>query len=254
MFWLEWLQIYLCFDVMRYCFSLGFFLLSFSVFSALTIVKLGNQRVEIRFWPGHQSAALVHLHENETTAYRVARAIQQEKQIGFLSLRHGGQRNIHFYLNHQRYEFDPNRMFSDKGIKNSLETYSHYSRKAHLEIKKLANAVLARLPKGAVIAVHNNRYYSMRDYLPGRGLSSDAKKLLHHSGSSWRNFLFMTQRETFEKLKSSRFNLVLQTDKLKDDGSLSVRLKGRPYVNVEAAYDQKGAQRQMILAAIKALQ
>lgn len=196
---------------------------------------------------------MVHLHENERTAYQAARTLQKEQNISMISLRHGGQRNIHFYLNHRRYEFDPNRMFSDRGIKKSLDRYSQYSPKAHQEIKKLANAVLKHLSTGAVIAVHNNRYYSMRDYLPGRGLSSEALKLVHHRGSSWRNFLLLTQSRHFQKMKSTDFNLVLQSSRVNDDGSLSVRLKGQSYANVEAAYHENKTQRKMILAAIRVL-
>ena len=56
----------------------------------------------------------------------------------------------------------------------------------------------------------------------------------------------MTRYYDFQRLKQLRYNTILQAPAATDDGSLSVYLAHREYVNVEAGYGQLLAQIDML--------
>ncbi|HVT62047.1 MAG TPA: protein tyrosine phosphatase, partial [Legionellaceae bacterium] len=97
-----------------------------------------------------------------------------------------------------------------------------------------------------VIAVHNNHHFSSQDYLPGNNLASDARKLNLNHDQHYRNFFIVTQKKDFQRLKLLNFNSIWQSSSALDDGSLSIRLMKRSYINVEAGYDQLASQITML--------
>ena len=163
-----------------------------------------------------------------------------------MTLVHSGERNVVFYLHQKRYEFDPNRIFTDVGIKKTLIEFGNYSPQAHTEVKKLTNKIKQLLPKGKIIAVHNNKSYSLKDYLPGQDLEADARALNIHAHNHYRNFYLVTKKNDYVRLKKLKFNSIWQAHNATDDGSLSVYLAGTDYINVEAGYDQLAAQITML--------
>lgn len=130
-----------------------------------------------------------------------------------------------------------------------MTQYSYYTPEAHQEVKKLADRIKALLPEGKVIAVHNNSSYSLKDYLPGHELAKDAKALYMNPDNYFRNFYLVTKLSDYLRLKMQGFNGVLQKPSATDDGSLSVYLAKRDYINVEAGYDQLAEQIKMLLHA-----
>ncbi|HBC0463731.1 TPA: protein tyrosine phosphatase [Legionella pneumophila] len=211
-------------------------------------VMVGDEPVIIQQTKG-QGKTFVHVHHNEQTALKAAKAVIRKEGGSLITLIHSGGRNIVFHLNNQRYEFDPNRIFTDKGIKKTLAQYSYYTPEAHQEVKKLADKIKALLPEGKVIAVHNNSSYSLKDYLPGHELAKDAKALYMNPNNYFRNFYLVTKLSDYLRLKMQGFNGVLQKPSATDDGSLSVYLAKRDYINVEAGYDQLAEQIKMLLHA-----
>ena len=121
-----------------------------------------------------------------------------------------------------------------------------YTQKAHNEVKRLANKVVSLLPKGKVIAVHNNQEYSLKDYLPGHDLENDALNLYVDDKQYYRNFFLVTKRKDFFRLKALKFNCILQQENATDDGSLSIYLSSESYINIEAGYDQLEVQIKML--------
>ena len=192
---------------------------------------------------------LVHLHENETTAFAAARKYVHHEGGTLISLKHGGTRNIVFYLNQIRYEVDPNRIFTDHGIELTLHEFGHYSKAAHREVKSLANQIVSLIPKGKVIAVHNNRDYSLKDYLLHHPMHADAKAVHYLEHSNYRNFYFVTKDREYQRLKSLNYNVALQAPTARDDGSLSYYLGQSNYVNIEAGYGELKAQLGMLYHA-----
>lgn len=211
-------------------------------------IKLGDETVLIKKQQVKKTGgkAFVHLHQNERTALNAAVSVVKSQGGSVLTLIHRGGRNIIFHLNHRRYEFDPNRIFTEQGIKKSLSQYGAYSAQAHVKVRQLAAKIKTLIPKGKIIAVHNNQSYSMRDYYPGRALASDARALHVSKTHSYRNFYLMTQRKDYLRLKKLKYNSILQVPHPKDDGSLSVYLSAQPYVNVEAGHDQLDVQINML--------
>lgn len=211
-------------------------------------VMVGDEPVIIQQTVGH-GKTYIHVHHNEQTALKAAKAVIRKEGGSLITLIHSGGRNIVFHLHNQRYEFDPNRIFTDKGIKKTLAQYSYYTPEAHQEVKRLADKIKELLPKGKVIAVHNNSSYSLKDYLPGHELAKDAKALYMNPSNYFRNFYLVTKFSDYLRLKMAGFNGVLQKPSATDDGSLSVYLAKSNYINVEAGYDQLAEQIKMLLQA-----
>ena len=219
-------------------------------FGANYPVQLGEDVVTIQVIENGPGKVFLHVHQNETTALAAAKKIIEEQHGQVITLKHRGHRNIQFKLNHQKYEFDPNRIFTDKGIKKTLSNFGPYNQSAHAEVKKLAYQIKKLLPEsGKIIAVHNNRHYSLKDYLPGHHLEKDAKSYHYVDKSHYRNFFLVTQEYDYTRLKSLQFNSILQSSNATDDGSLSVYLATRNYVNVEAGFNELQAQIDMLRQA-----
>ncbi len=212
-------------------------------------VKLGNSVVVVQKHQHGKGKAFVHLHQNETTALKAAKSVIRAEGGSLLTLVHSGERNIVFHLSKKRYEFDPNRIFTDRGIKKTLTHFGDYSPAAHAVVKKLAYKIKKLLPKGKIIAVHNNHSYSLKDYLPGRNLAGDVQALHYTKYRLHRNFYLVTQENDYVRLKNMKFNSILQALSATDDGSLSVYLADREYINVEAAYGQLAEQIKMLKQA-----
>lgn len=226
-----------------------FFLFFFSLCAAHASqhsVKVGDSTVIIKQYKHGHGKAFVHVHQNETTALKAARAVIKSEGGSVLTLVHKGGRNIVFHLRHQRYEFDPNRIYTDQGIKKTLMQFGKYTPAAHREVKKLANKIKILLPKGKIIAVHNNETYSLRNYFPGHDLAHEAQSLHVNQHHFYRNFFLVNKRHDYLRLKQFNFNSVWQSGHATDDGSLSVFLYCVNYVNVEAGYDQLAAQIKML--------
>ena len=221
------------------------FLLS-TVHAAQYSVRVGDSPVLIKQQSNGCGKAFVHLHQNETTALKAARAVVKTKGGSVLTLVHSGGRNVVFHLRHQRYEFDPNRIFTDRGIKKTLMKFGKYSPSSHREVKKLAPKIKSLLPPGKIIAVHNNETYSLKNYLPGHESACDAQALNINKRHFYRNFYLVTKQRDFVRLRQLNFNSIWQSDKAIDDGSLSVFLGRNRYVNVEAGYDQLAEQIKML--------
>lgn len=211
-------------------------------------VMVGDEPVVIKQTAG-QGKTYVHVHQNETTALKAAKFAISKQGGSLITLVHSGGRNIVFHLNNQRYEFDPNRIYTDKGIKKTLAQYSRYTPQAHREVKKLANKIKDLLPEGKVVAVHNNSTYSLKDYLPGHKLAGDAKTMHMSPNNYYRNFYLVTQLQDYLRLKMEGFNGILQRANVTDDGSMSVFLAKNDYINVEAGYNQLSEQVKMLLYA-----
>ena len=211
-------------------------------------VMVGDEPVLIKHTKGH-GKTFVHVHYNEQTALKAAQTVVRQEGGTLITLVHSGGRNIVFHLNNKRYEFDPNRIYSDAGIKKTLSQFSSYTPEAHQQVKKLADKIKELLPDGKVIAVHNNSTYSLKNYLPGHDLASDAKAIHMDPNNYFRNFYLVTQLADYIRLKLEGFNGVLQKTTATDDGSLSIYLAHNEYINVEAGYDQLYEQIKMLQRA-----
>ncbi len=210
----------------------------------------------------------LNLHHDEQTSVEAARNALFVPGFGnptalLCALTHTGGRNVAFDMGGQRFTFDPNRMFTDRGARLSLERLSHSDSAAADvpqavvdKVRRFAGALVDSLRLDArpyVVALHNNTEanYSAESYLPGREYAGDAAEVHLAPEADPDNFFFVTTRELFGRLSGLGFNVVLQNNETAtDDGSLSVYCgrKGIGYVNVEAQHGHLEAQQRMIRA------
>lgn len=209
---------------------------------------VGDERVVIQqsVGRGGKGKTFIHVHNNEQTALKAAKVVIRQEGGTLFTLVHSGGRNIVFHLNRARFEFDPNRIYTDNGIKKTLTQFGNYTPEAHFEVKKLARKIKLLLPKGKIIAVHNNSSYSIKNYLPGRDMYHDAQAIHISPDNYYRNFYLVTKLKDYIRLKMEGFNGILQKRNATDDGSLSIFLAKNEYINVEAGFDQLTEQIQML--------
>jgi hypothetical protein len=155
------------------------------------------------------------------------------------------------------YAVDPNRIFSDAGIRATLERQGRYSSGAHWAVERFARQFLERFAltrEPVIVALHNtvDGNYSVESYRPDAQHGAAAAELHISTNRSRFDFFYVTDRRFFDYLKQRDFNVVLQNNaNVPDDGSLSVycATKGIPYLNVETELGQLERQIEMVRAA-----
>jgi len=220
-----------------------------SSFSKVSIpYQIGSSSVVINYYNKGTDYNFIHLHNNETTSLQAGLKTLKICNASLISLEHSGKRNIEFLLNNKKYCFDPNRIYTDKGIAKTLTSCSHYNKQAAQLIKKFADKVLSLIKnKQPIIALHNNKYYSIKNYYPRMNMAKDAKRFYKNPNQNFRNFYFVTHDSDYKLFKKLGFNVVLQNNKsVTDDGSLSVALADQEYFNVESGYNKLSQQVNMI--------
>jgi hypothetical protein len=221
----------------------------YQIHASTTSIPLGNKVVKVvreDYGPGK---VFVHVHANETTALKAARKVARLQGGQVITLVHEKNRDIEFDYRGRHYAFDPNRIYTHRGVVRTLQQHDCYHPQVVPLIENFAKKFLATIPKGKVIAVHNNQEYSLRDYLPHHELARDAKNLYYRPQIYYRNFFLVTRTDDFNYYRSMGFNVVQQAGNAFDDGSLSIALKRYQYINVEAGYDQLHHQMQMLKRA-----
>jgi hypothetical protein len=220
--------------------------------------KIGNAVVTAEvFQRGKPTPTMINVHGDENTAVAAGKVIIEQSGGRLIELSHGGQRLVTFSLDGQRYSFDPNRIFSDAGIRATLEKQSAGSEAAHRAVKRFATQYLEHFAldrEPVIIALHNNTEgaLSIASYRPGAEQAATAKAVHIASIRSSDDFFYVTDQRLFDYLKQRDFNVVLQDNaRVPDDGSLSVHFarNGIAYVHVEAEMSHLNAQIEMVRAA-----
>lgn len=222
-------------------------------------------------------------HENEHVANKyLAQKIIQEKGR-FLILRQAGQREVSLSINNQKVLVDPNRIFTLKGIKDSIQnlnpelpTSSKGFKQAVNRAQALGQFIIKKmggLNKQTIwLAVHNNTQGYKGDGKGGIGnvsmiryrykLDSGAKYLINLTKLTGDedDLFFVTNKQDFLQIQSKGFNAVLQnpvvtSDIEEDDGSLSVyaQMNGIRYINIEAEREYQGKGEDHLPMQIKML-
>lgn len=186
--------------------------------------------IKTRTYGTPSSVTFIQLHHNEETAEKAVLQVLEEKGGTLVSIENGSRRTISFRVNGKSYLFDPNRMFTKRGIRESLGRLGSYTPAAAAEVAAFARAILALLPQETVtVAVHNNtdQHYSILSYRSDPQLKQSAKAVYHNPQQDVDDFFITTQQDISLALKESGYNVVLQNNAgVFDDGSLSV-LMGR---------------------------
>lgn len=187
------------------------------------------------------------LHGDEKTAKQVLLSLAKKNTGKFFLIQ-----SHHRLVKINGYTVDPNRIFSDTGVRNTLKKYN--PRITTNEIKKIVTLIQKKRPafiahilpakKGILIALHNNQYnYSILDE------KKNSVKTSIKNNQSKHNFFLCTSKKDFEILENSQYNVALQNHiQAIDDGSLSQLMarKKRRYINIEARLGAKDIQQAML--------
>lgn len=222
-------------------------------------------------------------HEDEHVANEyLAEKIIQEKGR-FLILRQAGQREISLTINNQKILVDPNRIFTFKGIKDSIKKLnpelpisSNDFQQAVKRSQALGQFIIAKMgglnKQNTWLAVHNNTQGYKDDGKDGIGdvsmiryrhkLNTGAKYLINLTPliGDEDDLFFVTNKHDFLQMQSKGFNAVLQdpivtSDIEEDDGSLSVyaQMNGIRYINIEVEREYQGKGENHLPMQIKML-
>jgi hypothetical protein len=223
-----------------------------------TSFKVGDVTIHARvFQRGKPSPTMINVHDDENTSVLAGKVVVKESGGRLVELAHSGRRLVEFRLDGQTYRFDPNRIFSDDGIRATLSQRSSYSEAAHRVVKEFAASFIGQFGldrEPVIVALHNTdgRGLTIHSYRAD-GDKSSASVTLHVSARrSVGNFFYVTDRRFFDYLKARDFNVTLQDDAhVPDDGSASVYFarKGIPYLNIEADVSHLEEQTQMVRVA-----
>jgi hypothetical protein len=230
-------------------------------YAATKTYEIAHAKVTIEYVRKGGGLTYVNLHGNETTSVAAARAVIKKRGGTLMILRHGGKRNVTFTYAGKQYAFDPNRMFTDKGIEASLRKLSKaWTPEAHIEVKNIAESIIKdfglRSPKGGmVVALHNNTNgggLTIKSYKKGGGIyRTEATEMYENPARDPDDFFLVTSSRLFGSLKQKKFNVALHASRgFQDDGSLSVFCvqNGISYVNVEAENSHLNEQIKMLEA------
>lgn len=194
----------------------------------------------------------VALHRNESTSVAAARSVIGRSGGTLVELVHSGGRNITFAYRGTEYSFDPNRIFTNAGIRKSLQGGN--TDEAKEIVRRFAHEIIKRLDRRVVISLHNNSdgAYSVTSYQSGGRYARDAKNVYVNPNEDPDDFYFVTDSRLFHLMQTAGFNVALQSGSVTDDGSLSVYCarNGMPYVNVEAQHGHQGKQIKMLQALL----
>jgi hypothetical protein len=224
--------------------------------------RIGETPVEtVRYRAEGCDLLFFNMHEDERTSVEAGLRTIRRRGGQVLMLRHSGERLIRFTLDEDNFAFDPNRIFTERGVAETLARHSSAAEGARRAVHLFAHGLLAgygldSLP--VIVALHNNREggYSALSYLPGGAYEADAEEVFIHPRRNPDDFFFVTDRRFFEELRRAGFNAVLQDNRrVTDDGSLSVLAarRGIPYINVEARHGHLREQRRMLREVFRML-
>jgi hypothetical protein len=196
----------------------------------------------------------VHLHDNETTAAEIAKQVAAREGIMLIRILNQRERLIRFQQSGGQLQVDPNRIFSDTGIRKTLALYNRYSEEAFRAVQQFRNRLLQLLDHNkTIIALHNNtdNRFSILHYQEAGNLP------MHVNAEHDPDDFFLTNnRELFDLLRAANFNVVLEeASRVDEDGSLSLYCsrKNIRYINVEAEHGHQQQQAAMLDALLRIL-
>ena len=234
---------------MKYLF---FFIFSLSIFSfsqndsiMQQTIFLGDSSIKvIKQITNFKSKHLyLNIHEDEQTSIDVAQDFLEQTPINFVYLNHIQTRRINFNVKSKKYSVDPNRIYTKKGRRKTIEPSRLFNFKAKNLAAKLAHIILDLIqPYEVVITMHNNTdvEYSIKNYLPNGDEAQNTADIYISKNWDADDFIYTTSTDFFNHLKEADVNVILQDNKkYVNDGSLSVYcgINNIDYINIEA---QKG--------------
>ncbi|MES2646265.1 MAG: hypothetical protein V4717_05275 [Bacteroidota bacterium] len=225
--------------------------------TSVDTLKAGNTTITFNnICTGEQKGIqFIHVHENEQTAADAAKKMLVKYNRGcFVSWQSMADRYVSFKLDTANYKFDPNRIYTLKGRKETLTSNGKYSREADSITASVANAFLEKYINNhkLVIALHNNTDgggLTINSFKKGGPYAMDAKSVYVNNANDEDDFFLTTDSSIYKFIKSKGYNVLLQdNENVTDDGSLSVyaATKKIAYLNIEAQHGHLQQQLEMM--------
>lgn len=182
----------------------------------------------------------INLHDNENTSVEAANEMIEKYGGTLIELKNEDERLVNFSIGEKQFTFDPNRIFTKYGIKETLAKNGESSVEAEIQIGKFA-ANLTKILRWyrLIVALHNNTdgEYSLKSYENLDDLGRDILFFNENPNLDTDDFFYATDKRIFQFLKNKNQNVALQDNlKVTNDGSLSVYCgqKKIAYFNVES--------------------
>ncbi len=197
----------------------------------------------------------VHLHGSEQTSLKAAQKVLPYTGGHLIKIENRTERNLPVILNNNKWQIDPNRIFSDTGIIMNLKELNKHKASPGVvnKINQFGEQVASLLPENSncIIALHNNtdKHFSIKDYLPGGKRVRDAKKVFFNEEEDPDDIVLTTDSLIYEHMANACYNTILQDAvNVKKDGSLSVyaALRGKRYVNIETEHGREAQYVKML--------
>lgn len=209
-----------------------------------TNVVIGSTSLQIvsTLYGNYNGVCFINLHSDESTSVEACEQFLSRNNGKLIQLKHKPQRNIQFEINNAQYTIDPNRIFTAKGIKATLQKLSKYNLQAAKEVEKFASNIIQQISDAKlIVALHNNgnKGLSINSYTKGGNEYANTAKVYVNPLMDEDDFIYTTNEKIFSFLKEQKVNVVLQKEKGSvDDGSLSIYYGSKkiPYINIEAEH------------------
>jgi|GEM_PF-434106 len=225
--------------------------------------QLGETIIPIKIYAYGNATdiVMINVHSNESTSVKAAMSWLRKNGGMLIKIENGTERNIVFKIGNDKFQFDPNHIFSKKGILADFELYKKSSPKAIAETGKFAKKILSLFPlyPSCIIALHNNfpGGFGIDDYLPTGERAGDAANVYKNADKDPDDIFFTTDSRLFDQLSGAGYNSILQdVSKAKDDGSLSMHYhhKNIRYLNCETEHEKLDVYETMITDALACIE
>lgn len=229
-----------------------------------TIIKysIGERTIPVEILQFGQPNGLVciNVHDNEDASVKAAEAVLTKTGGTLIKFDNKRQRNIKFTLNKQTYEFDPNRIFSQEGIMQTLQDNKKVTPRVVSEIEAFARNTLCLLPDSisCIVALHNNSEgaFSINSYLAGGSREKDAKTVYSNELEDADDIVLTTDSLLYAGMVKAGYNSILQDNlNARKDGSLSIHFGelGKRYINIETQAGKTEQYKAMFMKLLEVL-
>lgn len=215
---------------------------------------LEEEKVWVNVYEGRRPGlTFVNLHDNENTSAEAAKAHIGRHGGRLVELVHGRGREVVIRRRGILHRFDPNRMFTEKGLRQTLD-YFHNLNSENIRIagdfaRKLTG-IINIVEDKAIIAVHNNTpgKLTIKDFKPGQWYGNDAREVFISLAEDPDDFFFTNSATIYRALRTLRYNVALMATDPPDRGTLGnyVNNNGGIYVLVEAEHGHLNRQIKML--------
>lgn len=218
--------------------------------------------VHVQQYGDIKDLVFINMHDDENSSVEATRSLMERRGGVLIEIQNSEKRDIRFKMRGVYYTFDPNRIFTREGTKQTLEFFRKrkVSETVIDEVAQFGQWLIKLMPADAkcVIALHNNtnENFTINDYLPGKKRDEAAKETFVKKDQDGDDLFLTTDSEIYNEIKEAGYNITLQANKTaKDDGSLSIYC-GRNdirYVNCETEHGKVQQYREMMSTLIDIL-